>query len=94
MDWSTGMLATRGGWVANANVINTAFNMGNFSYVDNNFTDWHMDHEAGHNLIIAVFGSIFHFVGFIHEMGTGVGASALAEVLADSIDSGPGMWQP
>ena len=34
MDWSTGMLATQGGWVANANPIDTAYNMGNFAYVD------------------------------------------------------------
>ena len=92
MDWSTGMLATRGGWVANANVIDTAYNMGNFSYVDNNSSGWHMDHEAGHNLNLAVFGSIFHFVGFIHEMGTGAGSSAFAEVMAESNNGGPGMW--
>lgn len=92
MDWSTGMLATRGGWVSNANVIDTAYNMGNFSYVDNNSSGWHMDHEAGHNLNLAVFGSIFHFVGFIHEMGTGAGSSAFAEVMAESNNGGPGMW--
>jgi RHS repeat-associated protein len=90
MDWSTGMLATRGGWVANANMWDTAFNMGNFSYVDANSTGWHMDHEAGHNLSLATFGSIFHFVGFFHEMG--VGRTAFSEVLADSNDGGPGMW--
>ena len=94
MDWSTGMLATRGGWVSNANVIDTAFNMGFFAYVYNNSTGWHLDHEAGHNLKLAVFGSIFHFVGFIHEMGTGAGGTAFAEVIADSNDGGPGMWQP
>lgn len=92
MDWSTGMLATRGGWVANANIIDTAYNMGNFAYVDNNSTGWHLDHEAGHNLNLAVYGSIFHFVGFIHEMGTGAGSSAFAEVLADSNAGQPGMW--
>ncbi len=92
IDWSTGMLATRGGWIANANTIDTAYNMGNFAYVDNNSTGWHLDHEAGHNLNLAVFGSIFHFIGFIHEMGTGAGAGAFSEVLADSNDGGPGMW--
>lgn len=93
MDWSTGMLATRGGWISNLNAIDTAFNMGNFAYVDSNSSGWHLEHEAGHNLNLAVFGSIFHFVGFIHEMGAGAGSSALAEVLADSNDTGPGMWQ-
>jgi len=49
---------------------------------------WHLDHEAGHNLNLAVSGSIFHFIGFIHEMGAG----AFSEVLVDSNDGGPGMW--
>ncbi|MBM9593825.1 toxin TcdB middle/N-terminal domain-containing protein [Roseitranquillus sediminis] len=92
MDWSTGMLATRGGWVSNLNTIDTAYNMGNFAYVDTNSAGWHLDHEAGHNLNLAVYGSIFHFIGFIHEMGAGAGAGAFSEVQADSNDGGPGMW--
>lgn len=92
MDWSTGMLATRGGWVSNLNVIDTAYNMGNFAYVDTNSAGWHLDHEAGHNINLAVFGSIFHFIGFIHEMGAGAGGGAFSEVLADSNDGGAGMW--
>jgi RHS repeat-associated protein len=86
MDWSTGMLATRGGWVANLNTIDTAYNMGAFAYVDTNSSGWHLDHEAGHNLSLGAFGSIFHFVGFIHEMGTPAGASAFSEQLAESND--------
>lgn len=86
MDWSTGMLATRGGWIANANPIDTAYNMGAFAYVDTNSSGWHLDHEAGHNLSLGAFGSIFHFVGFIHEMGTPAGASAFSEQLAESND--------
>jgi len=86
MDWSTGMLATRGGWIANLNAIDTAYNMGNFAYVDTNSSGWHLDHEAGHNLSLGAFGSIFHFVGFIHEMGTPAGASAFSEQLAESND--------
>jgi RHS repeat-associated protein len=58
MDWSTGMLATKGGWVSNANPIQTAYNMGNFAYVDNASTGWHLDHEAGHNLNLGVYGSV------------------------------------
>ncbi len=110
MDWSTGMLATRGGWVSNLNTIDTAYNMGNWAFVDsqsferdaagnvildaagNPVEAWHLDHEAGHNLNLAAFGSIFHFVGFIHEMGTGAGSTAWSEVLADSNDGHPGMW--
>ena len=86
MDWSTGMLATRGGWVANLNNIDTAYNMGAFAYVDAKSSGWHLDHEAGHNLSLGAFGSIFHFVGFIHEMGTPAGASALSEQMAESND--------
>lgn len=92
MDWSTGMLATRGGFVSNLNAIDTAFNMGTFAYVDNNSTGWHLDHEAGHNLNLAVFGSVFHFVGFIDEMALGAGGGTFSEVMADSNDTGPGMW--
>ena len=95
MDWSTGMLATRGGWISNLNPIDTAYNMGAFAYVDANSSGWHLDHEAGHNLSLASFGSIFHFVGFIHEMFTPAGASALSEQLAESNDpSGSGSTVP
>jgi len=96
MDWSTGMLATKGGWVSNLNTIDTAYNMGNFAFVDANSSSWHLDHEAGHNLNLAVFGSIFHFVGFIHEMGTPAGAGAFSEQLAESNDpaAAPGSFNP
>ncbi len=95
MDWSTGMLATRGGWVANLNPIDTAYNMGAFAYVDSNSTGWHLDHEAGHNLSLGAFGSIFHFVGFIHEMGTSAGAGAYSEQIAESNDpAGAGSTVP
>jgi RHS repeat-associated protein len=92
MDWSTGMLATKGGWVSNANPIQTAYNMGNFAYVDNASSGWHLDHEAGHNLNLAVYGSVFHFIGFIDEMVAGNGSGAYSEQLADSNDGHPGMW--
>lgn len=95
MDWSTGMLATRGGWIANLNAIDTAYNMGAFAYVDSNSSGWHLDHEAGHNLSLGAFGSIFHFVGFIHEMGTPAGASALSEQIAEGNDpAGSGSTVP
>jgi len=95
MDWSTGMLATRGGFVSNLNSIDTAYNMGAFAYVDSNSSGWHLDHEAGHNLSLGAFGSIFHFIGFIHEMGTPAGASALSEQIAEGNDpSGSGSSVP
>ena len=88
MDWSTGSIDMKGGWLSNVNAIDTAYNLGNFTFVDINDTsaDWHLNHESGHNLNLAAFGSIFHLVGFIHEMGLGAGDSAFAEQLANSND--------
>ncbi len=86
VDWKTGTIFTKGGWISNLNAIDTAFNMGNFSFVDTNFSDpnWAMEHEAGHTLNLGAFGSAFHFIGFVDEMITG--ASAFSEQLAESND--------
>ncbi|MEM9550865.1 MAG: toxin TcdB middle/N-terminal domain-containing protein [Pseudomonadota bacterium] len=94
MDWQTGMLSTRGGWITAGMPANAlAFNMGNFSWVHpRSGADWHMDHEAGHNLNLAVFGSIFHYIGAIHEVPLGAGLGAFAEIHAESNNGGPGMW--
>lgn len=93
MDWSTGMLASRGGWIASMMPQNAAaFNMGNFSWAAAGNGTWAMDHEAGHNLNLAVYGAIFHYVGAIHEVPLGAGAGAFAEVQAESNAGGPGMW--
>lgn len=77
-----------GGAVANANQWDTSFNMGNFAFADRLNADWEADieHEAGHNLNLGVFGSVFDFVGFIDEFVFGNGESAYAERLADSND--------
>lgn len=86
VDWKTGTIFTKGGWISNLNAWDTAFNMGNFAFVDTNFSDpnWAMEHEAGHNLNLAAYGSIFHFIGFIDEMISG--ASAFSEQLAEGND--------
>ena len=88
MDWSTGSLATKGGWVSNLNNIDTAYNMGSFTFADTNNTDpdWNRQHESGHNLNLASFGSIFHIIGFVDEMIMGSGSSAYSEQLANSND--------
>ena len=83
-EWKTGTLFMHGGWVANANPIDTAFNMGNFSFVDHLSGDMHFEHEAGHTLNLAAFGSIFHFVGALDENVFGGGASAYSERFAES----------
>lgn len=84
VDWKTGTFFQRGGLISNLNPIDTAFNMGNFSFVDSNSRPWHIDHEAGHTLNLAAFGSLFHLVGAINENVTGAGANAFAERLAES----------
>ena len=95
-DWRTGTLFTRGGWISNLNPIDTAFNMGNFAFVDEAFDEMAIDHESGHTLNLAAFGSLFHVVGAVDENLTH-GADALSERLAESHASASskptlGMW--
>jgi len=88
MDWKTGTLFQKGGFVSNLNFRDTAFNMGNFSFVDKNSTHgWHIEHEAGHTLNLAAFGSVFHLIGAIDENVLGRGTRAYAELLAESNSS-------
>lgn len=97
-DWKTGTFFMKGGWISNLNPIDTAFNMGNFAFVDKNSGGtWHKEHEAGHTLNLFAFGWVFHFVGAIEENATSAGANAYSERLAESNDSGTGgnnipMW--
>jgi len=94
-DWSTGTLFMRGGLIANLNYLDTAFNMGNFSFVDYKSGDWHKDHEAGHTLNLAAFGSVFHLIGAVDENALR-GSQAYSERLAESNSSTGGsnipMW--
>ena len=94
-DWSTGTLFMKGGLVANLNYLDTAFNMGNFSFVDYKSGSWHKDHEAGHTLNLAAFGSLFHLIGAVDENALR-GANAYSERLAESNSSSGGsnipMW--
>jgi hypothetical protein len=87
MDWKTGTIFMKGGLVANLNYLDTAFNMGNFSFVDYKSGDWHKDHEAGHTLNLAAFGSLFHLIGALDE-NVVRGANAYSERLAESNSSG------
>jgi hypothetical protein len=86
VDWKTGTFFTHGGWISNLNPIDTAFNMGNFSFIDAASADTHVEHEAGHTLNLGAFGSIFHFIGALDENVTGGGADAFSERLAESND--------
>ena len=96
MEWKTGTLFTRGGWVSNLNPIDTAFNMGAFAFVDTKHEDMAIEHESGHTLNLASFGSLFHIIGAIDENALR-GENALAECLAESHVPGSGrpvlsMW--
>lgn len=88
VDWATGTFFMKGGLISNLNVWNTAFNMGNFTFVDMKSSRWYINHEAGHCLNLAAFGSLFHFVGFIDEFVIQRGHNAYAERLAESHDTG------
>jgi len=92
VDWKTCTLFIKGGLIANLNPLNTAFNMGNISFVDNASTDttWHIEHEAGHTLNLTAFGSMFHFMGALEENAFGRGGLAYSERLADSNDPASG----
>jgi hypothetical protein len=82
-DWRTGTLFTRGGWISNLNPIDTAFNMGNFAFVDSKFDEMPIDHEAGHTLNLAAFGTLFHLVGAFDENVLN-GEDAFSERIAES----------
>ncbi|MDQ5826290.1 MAG: hypothetical protein M3441_19015 [Chloroflexota bacterium] len=86
VDWKTGTYFTHGGWISNLNPIDTAFNMGAFSFVDNASGSMHIEHEAGHTLNLGAFGSVFHFIGAVDENITGGGRNAYSERLAEGND--------
>jgi hypothetical protein len=85
MDWSTGSIVMKGGWISNLNAYHTAFDMGNFVFVDrqNTAPDDDIPHETGHSLSLGAFGSVVHLVGFVDEFGIN-GGSAWTEKMADS----------
>ena len=88
VDWPTGTFFIKGGLVANLNVWDTAFNMGNFSFVDMNSRNFHVKHEAGHSLNLGAFGWVFHLIGFLEEFVFQRGAKAYSERIAESHDTG------
>jgi hypothetical protein len=91
VDWTTCTFFTKGGFVANLNPIDTAFNMGNFDFIDHNrASSVDKTHEAGHTLNLAAFGWVFHVIGAFDEMAFGSGANAFSERLAESNVPGHG----
>ncbi|MCX4903450.1 toxin TcdB middle/N-terminal domain-containing protein [Streptomyces sp. NBC_00878] len=83
VDWKTGTIFLKGGWISNLNKYKTAFNMGNFAFIHKDSTDDHLEHEAGHSLNLAAFGSAFHLIGFVDEVLLGNRSRAFSERLAD-----------
>jgi hypothetical protein len=85
VDWKTGTFYMKGGALSNANPIDTAYNMGHLSFIDRQnpvSIDHVVEHEAGHALSLSAFGSFFHLIGLIDEMGIN-GKDAFAEQLAE-----------
>ncbi|MGP1373759.1 MAG: SpvB/TcaC N-terminal domain-containing protein [Almyronema sp.] len=84
IDWGTGTIVTEGGFLFLPG-FNGGYNLGNFAYVTPGSTV--VDHETGHTLNVAAFGSIFHFIGAIDENVVQTNpADAYAERLAESND--------
>ena len=84
IDWKTGTIVMEGGWTFLPG-FSGGFNLGNFAYITPGSSV--RDHETGHTLSVAAFGSIFHFIGAIDENAIqSTPANAYAERLADSHD--------
>lgn len=77
------------------------YNLGNVAYIHRNspFSTHLVQHETGHTLNVAAYGSIFHFVGAIDaNVIPNRGTNAYAEKLAAINDptlfvSDPSAWQ-
>lgn len=84
IDWGTGTIVMEGGWTFLPG-FRGGFNLGNFAYVTPGSTV--RDHETGHTLSNAAFGSLFHFIGAIDEnLIRSDPTDAYAERIAESHD--------
>ena len=84
----------------------TAFNMGNFVYIDPGYVvagdpeksyEALVRHETGHTLSVAAFGTAFHLYDFIGEVLLKGGKGDYGERIAESHSNRPGdptipMW--
>ncbi len=89
VDWKTGTLVMSGGLIRNP----TAFNMGHFVFMNPSYVngstpdrtyDAVLDHETGHTLTVAAFGSAFSLCDLIGENIVGSGVNDYGELLAES----------
>ena len=84
IDWGTGSIITEGGFLFLPG-FRGGYNLGSFSFITPGSTV--ADHETGHALSLAAFGSIFHLVGAIDENGIqSTPADAYSERIAESHD--------
>ena len=85
LDWKTGTIMMEGGWLFLPGFTG-GYNLGNFAYITPGSNV--AEHETGHTLSNAAFGSIFHFIGAIDENALRANpADAYSERLAESHDS-------
>jgi RHS repeat-associated protein len=102
-DWKTGSFVMLGGAITGP----TAFNMGNFSFLNPTYVDGSsfdrtyenvLRHETGHTLSNAAFGSAYHLIGAIDEnVIQDNGMNAYSELIAEGHVPGTGrpthpMW--
>jgi RHS repeat-associated protein len=85
IDWGTGTIVMEGGMIHPIGA--SGFNLGNFTYIRPGGGNV-VNHETGHTLSVAAFGSIFHFIGAIDEnvIRANAGHEAYAERIAESHD--------
>jgi RHS repeat-associated protein len=84
IDWKTGTILMEGGWVFLPG-FSGGYNLGNFAYITPGSSV--AEHEFGHTLSNAAFGSIFHFIGAIDENAVRSDpADAYSERIAESND--------
>jgi RHS repeat-associated protein len=96
--WETGAIVITGGLIHPLGG-SSGFNLGQFAFLSSGSSA--EEHETGHGLNVAAFGSIFHFVAAIDQNVFGSGADTYSERLAESHDPSKAdptqwwdMWDP
>ena len=86
--WETGTIIMKGGWIGAMG--GEAFDVGNFAFINSNSPNPSDDveHETGHALNVAAFGSIFHLIPGVIEQQTSSDGESYSEHLAESHDPG------
>ena len=88
LDAKTGTTFLVGGLAGNGNLSkgSTGYNMGNFAFLTSgNATDAPLvEHESGHSLNLAIWGTVVHLIGALDENVFGGHANAYTELFAES----------